>query len=75
VGIGPEFGAAGHVVDCLAEAGWWPAARATHDNDSPTAAEREKARSRLDRLVNTGHLIVLDPGDRKTNAIPSRTFT
>jgi len=55
--------------------GVWPAARATHDTDSPTAAEREKARRRLDRLVNTSHRIVLDPGDRKTNAIPSRTFT
>jgi hypothetical protein len=43
------------------------AARSLHDTDQPTAAEREKARRKLDRLVNTGHLFVLDPGDRKTN--------
>jgi replicative DNA helicase len=37
------------------------------DTASPTAAEREKARRRLDRLVASGHLLVLDPGDSKTN--------
>jgi hypothetical protein len=62
--------AACHVVDCLAEGLGGGLSHARHRQ--PTAAEREKGRRRLDRFVNTGHLIALDPGDRKTNAY---TFT
>ena len=43
------------------------AARALQDTDKPNPAGREKARKRLHRLVGTGHLFVLDPGDEKTS--------
>jgi len=42
-------------------------ARALYDTDKPTPSEKENVRRKLDRLVNSGHLWVVDPGDQKTN--------
>lgn len=43
------------------------AARVLFDTDRPTAPQREKARRRLDRLTDQGHLVVVSEGDRSTN--------
>jgi hypothetical protein len=42
------------------------AAKAIHDTEKPTASEKQKARRRLDALVSSGHLWVVDQGDEKT---------
>ena len=42
------------------------AAKALNDTDKATSAEKEKVRRRLDRLVDSGHLWVVDQGDVKT---------
>jgi hypothetical protein len=43
------------------------AAKAMLDSDKPSAAEKEKARRKLDHMVTTGHLFVFDQGDKATN--------
>jgi hypothetical protein len=48
----------------------WLAGRATRDTDSPTAGSAREGQEEARPLLNTDHLIVLDPGDRKANAIP-----
>jgi replicative DNA helicase len=43
------------------------AARAFYDTPKPTQSDKVKIRRKLDRLVASGHLWVLDPGDTNTN--------
>ena len=43
------------------------AARLAFETDKPTAAEKEKARRRLDKLANSGLLAVVDEGDVRAN--------
>lgn len=40
------------------------AAKVLFDTEKPTAAEREKARRKLENLARGGHLVVLDGGDK-----------
>lgn len=43
------------------------AARVLFDKDKPTPAERQKARRRLEKLTESGHLRVLDEGSRSAS--------
>ena len=43
------------------------AAGALFDTSKPTAAQREKARRRLEALVRSDHLWVIDKGDQAAN--------
>lgn len=63
-----------HATDLVVIAGAMPAgitaldaAKALFETDKPCAADREKARRRLDRLVSAGDLRVLVQGDKAAN--------
>lgn len=43
------------------------AAKALFDTDDPDRNQKEKARYRLQQLEKSGHLVLLDKGDKHTN--------